>query len=63
MRNVKINVFKTMFWIELLCAVYCRHVKVYCKLFPVALGKTVLGEGGGAQSTYGWFISLMIPSL
>ena len=45
MRNVKIIVFKTVFLIELLPAVYCRHVKVYCKMFFIALGKTVLGGG------------------
>ena len=42
MRNVKIIVFKTVFLIELLPAVHCRHVKVYCKMFFIALGKTVL---------------------
>ena len=60
MRNVKIIVFKTVFLIELLPAVYCRHVKVYCKMFFIALGKTVLG---GAQSMHVLFFSLIIQSL
>ena len=45
MRNVKIIVFKTVFLIELLPAVHCRHVKVYCKMFFIALGKTALRGG------------------
>ena len=45
MRNVKIIVFKTVFLIELLLAVHCRHVKVYCKMFFIALGKTALRGG------------------
>ena len=49
MRNVKIIVFKTVFLIELLPAVHCRYVKVYCKMLFIALGKTVLGGGGGTK--------------
>ena len=50
MRNVETSVFKTLFWIELLSAIYCRQiVKVYCKMFSVALGKTALGGWGGMK--------------
>ena len=52
MRNVKIIVFKTVFLIELLSAVHCRHVKLYGKMFFIALGKTGLSRGGGTQSMY-----------
>ena len=45
MRNVKIILLKTVFLIELLPAVHCRHVKVYCKMFFIALGKTALRGG------------------
>lgn len=59
MRNVKIIVLKTVFLIELLPAVHCRHVKVYCKMFFIALGKTAL-RGGGTQSMYVLIFLLMI---
>ena len=63
MRNVETNVFKTLFWIELLIAIYCRQiVKVYCKMFSVALGKTALGGGGHEVYMCGFF-SLTIQSL
>ena len=58
MRNVKIIVLKTVFLIELLPAVHCRHVKVYCKMFFIALGKTALR--GGTQSMYVLIFLLMI---
>ena len=45
MRNVKISVSKTVFLIELLPAVHCRHVEVYCKMFFITLGKAVLRGG------------------
>lgn len=60
MRNVKIIVLKTVFLIELLPAVHCRHVKVYCKMFFIALGKTALRGGGGTQSMYVLIFLLMI---
>ena len=61
MRNVKIIVFKTVFLIEILPAVHCRHVKVYCKMFFIALGKTVLRVD--TKYIYVLIFSLTIQSL